>query len=127
LRRTYYADDIQQSSIDMPTQDDGNCGEHMDNTLSIGTIEVIDQSDYVVESGYLRTRISFFEDAYKSQFSDWSEFFIAYSKHQLPNNNNLDYDEWAFLCGQMLYEQTANLANGGEEKLCLEKMLHMPK
>jgi len=87
----------------------------------------LEMREDVVESGYLRTRISFFEDAYKSQFSDWSEFFIAYSKHQLPNNNNLDYDEWAFLCGQMLYEQTANLANGGEEKLCLEKMLHMPK
>ena len=66
----------------------------------------LEMREDVVESGYLRTRISFFEDAYKSQFSDWSEFFIAYSKHQLPNNNNLDYDEWAFLCGQMLYEQT---------------------
>jgi hypothetical protein len=85
----------------------------MDNTLSIITRDVFGQSGYVVESGYLRSRIELFEEKYRDKFSmGWSEFYIAYSKNELPQDN-LDYDEWGFLCEQMLYEQTESSPPNG--------------
>ena len=80
----------------------------MDNTLSISA-----RSSYAVEPEYFRTRLSFFEEKYKDQFDKgWSQFFTAYSKNEL-SPDNLDYDEWGFLCEQMLYELTESSPPNG--------------
>ena len=62
-------------------------------------------SAYMVETSYHRERMEFFAHKYEAEFKHWSDFFAAYSKKEL-SRDNLDYDEWAFLCEQMLYEQT---------------------
>lgn len=61
-------------------------------------------SAYAVNPGYFQTRMDFFATRYAATFAHWSAFYAAFTKKELPYS--LDYEEWAFLCEQFLYEQT---------------------
>jgi len=76
-----------------------------------GTREELALSAYTVDAGYLRSRLEFFATKYVGEFNHWSKFYAAYTRKELPYGN-LDYEEWAFLCEQMLYEQTESSPPG---------------
>jgi hypothetical protein len=68
-------------------------------------------SAHAVEPDYLHTRLESFASKYP-EFSHWSIFFAAYSKKEL-SRDNLDFHEWAFLCEQILYEETESSPPNG--------------
>lgn len=78
----------------------------MNNTLTTNdTGNLSDLSAYAVQPTYLRARMEFFASKYEKAFPHWTDFFAAYSRKELPPDN-LDYDEWAFFCEQLVYQDT---------------------
>jgi hypothetical protein len=77
-----------------------------------GTRDDLALSAYAVDAGYLRSRFEFFATKYAEEFNHWSKFYAAYTRKEL-SYDNLDYEEWAFLCEQMLYEQTESSPPAG--------------
>ena len=73
--------------------------------INIAANDAYDLTSRSDEQNYHRERMEFFSSKYAQQFTHWSAFYAAYSKREL-SLDNLDFDEWAFLCEQMLYEQT---------------------
>jgi len=55
---------------------------------------------------YFEQRLGQFEKQYREKFpKGWPEFYAAYSKGD-TDVNNLDFDEWAFLCEHFLRKKT---------------------
>jgi hypothetical protein len=70
-------------------------------------IQDCESNSQVVQSGYFRDRMSYFQEHYKDKFpKGWGEFFAAYS-NRCTDEGNLDYDEWAFLCEHFMRERTS--------------------
>jgi hypothetical protein len=61
-----------------------------------------------VAPGYFLERIRFFEQKYQNEFRSWRDFLVAYTLGR-TDQDNLDYDEWAFLCEHFMEELTQPL------------------
>jgi len=59
-----------------------------------------------VKREHFLSRVSFFEGKYRDAFpGGWRDFLVAYTLRR-TDHDNLDYDEWAFLCEQFERELT---------------------
>jgi hypothetical protein len=59
-----------------------------------------------VKREQLFNRVGFFEAKYRDVFpGGWRDFLVAYTLRR-TDHDNLDYDEWAFLCEQFEKELT---------------------
>jgi hypothetical protein len=88
----------------------------MTNIINNESLEMRHQesSTHVVESGYFRERMHHFEDQYRAAYPrGWGEFFADYSNGK-TDEENLDYDEWAFLCEHFMRELTGSSQPPGD-------------
>ena len=64
----------------------------------VETVEQFDLASFEVDSGYFKSQIAAFAEKYRSLYPNgWGQFYAAYLNKQ-TDQENLDYDEWAFLC-----------------------------
>lgn len=88
-------------------------GSAMNNSLINNVaVEATDLPSGIVQRGYFRSRLDFFEAKYIAAFPrGWGQFFMQYSKGKTPPGN-MEYDEWAFLCEHFWEELTQSWPTG---------------
>ena len=76
----------------------------MTNTGHANSVDYL--TAHEVQPGCFLARIHVFEEQYRTEYpGGWREFQVAYSL-DLADQENLDFDEWAFLCEHFAQELT---------------------
>lgn len=83
-------------------------------------VEDFDPAVHTLDPGYFDARMRHFEEKYKAEFRDGWEFYDAYSNGR-TDTGNLDFEEWSFVCEQLLGAMTESWQPPGKCAIVYER------